>query len=479
MTTEVSNRSHQLYKIVSSLTLYNYNLAGETHTKNGSNLPHICWPDGTPCNIANLFMLSLTVRRGRGGREGLSRRGKKGGTAGYYANKISQLIRFCHFEKIGVYDLTDAHFSEFIDTLRRETLPFNSEEKRKGENTITATGRVCLDFLNFVGNIYEDETFVHPHGTILAESKDYRAPLDSQSYHSKYVFRTYWHHHTFSSGDRVKSRNPISRATIDLLRETIHQVSSSSFIKERRQCYITLLEHTGARRGELALLKIEDILSLTQQKEPMLKLATLKQGTIKYRMIPVHRVILPELLRYIRIYRNRIVRNTIGQKNDHGYFFVSETTGKILSEETLTSEIYILRKAANINEQSCSHMFRHAFCTNLFCLLIKRNNFETEDNFRQMLIDSETFKMEIIQWTGHLSTKSLDRYIKIAFAESANYAATISSTAIIRAQEAYDRVQDEIIRKFESNEININQLKNDFRNLRENRDADFALAKEK
>ena len=100
-------------------------------------------------------------------------------------------------------------------------------------------------------------------------------------------------------------------------------MSTSVFIKHRRQCYITLLESIGARRGELSLLKVEDVLSAASLNASQLKLPTLKQEDDSFRMIPIPKVLLPGLLLYIRVYRRKVLRETVGLKNDDGYFFIS------------------------------------------------------------------------------------------------------------------------------------------------------------
>ncbi|MCY1308841.1 hypothetical protein D9M70_588790 [compost metagenome] len=52
----------------------------------------------------------------------------------------------------------------------------------------------------------------------------------------------------------------------------------------------------------------------------------------------------------------------------------------------------------------------------------KQNN---ADKFRQLLIDVETLKQHVQQWTGHRNLSSLDRYIHLAADEIANLGSSL------------------------------------------------------
>jgi len=416
-------------------------------------------------------MLILRDRPGRGS-SGLSRRGSKGGTIGDYASKLSQLIRYCYFKKINFIELNDDSFSEFIHILRSERADYNPSVKRKTEATISTTGRICLDFLNYVGNFYGDSYFVAIDGTIRAEIKN---ASSTSSKNNKIINWSSWQHHSLSTSGRQSTRNPIPASNIDRLHHAAHSIKSSRFIEMRRVMQLRLLEQSGARRGEIALLKVSDILKAANMDEPMIKFTTLKKGDYEERLIPVFRMLINDLLKYIRVYRNPVIRKTIGIANDHDFFFIGEK-GTPLNADTLTSETYKLRKHAGIEEQACNHMFRHSFCTNLFTLLIERHHFENEDKFRQQLLGNETFKAEVMQWTGHSSPASLDVYINYAFAQVSNYSKTVSSVDLVRAQQFFDKKQSELIVSMEQGEITVSQYKAEINKLKKARDSDFSIA---
>tara|TARA_B100002003_G_C14157587_1_gene557826 strand:+ start:5129 stop:6553 length:1425 start_codon:yes stop_codon:yes gene_type:complete len=467
-----SNDSSQLFHPVRELTLFSHNALGRIETKDGSNMPHLVWPDGTPCNLANLYMLSLRERPGRGGRQGLSRRGSKGGTMGEYAAKLSQLVRFCYTNNWDFIQLTDDKFTLFINSLRSERAKHNPEARKKTETTITAVGRVCLDFLNYVGHFYDEPNFVSSQGTIRAAQKNLTI---SRRGSRKDINRSYWHHHSFSSGERLKKRNPIPVENIEKLREAVDKAGGSRFLQSRRHCVLSILEQVGPRRGEVVELRVSEIMKAAGMEHPMLKILNLKQEEDSYRSVPVTHMLLAQLKKHIRLYRNKVIKSKLGKSNDHDYFLVSETTGKPIAADLITNEISKLRSIAHIEEQACAHMFRHSFVTNLFVLLIERHEFENTDDFRKALLSSEKFKMEVMQWTGHRDAATLDQYIDFAFAKVANYSRTVSSVHLIRAQEIFDRLLLRLTERLEAG-MPIEQYKVELEKLIELRNADFEAA---
>ncbi|WP_230957484.1 tyrosine-type recombinase/integrase [Photobacterium leiognathi] len=460
----------KLHTPLKNLVLFKYLSQGKISKKDASNLPHIVFPDNTPCIIANLYMLILLERKGKANRP-LSRRGRNGGTIGDYAGKIAQLIRYCYLRNIPFQKFNDDLFTDFISSLRKEKDIRNPKHKRKNEETISNTGRVCLDFLDYIGSFYGESNFVGKDGVIRAEKKTYIHPEKKKT-------TTHWDHHSFIWAGRKKTRKPVSQKNIEKLYDAIYEMDSSTFISQRREVQINALVNTGARRDEIAHITVQDVKAAAVMEEPMLRLLTLK-NTSGEREIPVSRMFINDLLKFIRIDRTKIINKTIGKHKDHGWLFISETTGNKLSSETLSTEMYNIRTFAKIEEQVCNHMFRHAFCTNLFVLLIERHEFENEDKFRQQLMGQETFKAEVIQYTGHKITSSLDTYIKQAFARISGYRKTVSSAEIIRAIQRFDDRNNILIKKLEKGLISITEYRRELHTLRENRDKDISQAKNK
>ena len=455
------------------LTLFSHYSLGKVTTKNGDGMPHLVWPDRAPCLMANLYMLSLRERRGRAGRQGLSRRGSKGGTMGEYAQKLSQIIRFCYLNKWDFIELTDDTFTLFINNLRSERSDTNPEQRKKTETTITAVGRVCLDFLSFVGAFHGDPDFVSPQGVIRATKKTVSIKISDRN---SEVTRSYWHHHSFSHGERKKKRNPIPAETIEKLRKAVDEAGGSRFLVSRRHCTLSILEQVGARRGEVAEIRVSDVIKASKMEYPMLRIMNLKHGDDEFRFVPVTHMLLSELKKHIRLFRNKVIKDKLGRANDHDYLFIAERTGKPLSETRTTSEIAEFRRIAKIEEAACAHMFRHTFITNLFVLLIERHEFENPDDFRRSIITNEKFKMEIMQWTGHKSSTSLEHYIDLAFASISGYAKTVSSVHLIKAQKIFDKMLLELTDRLQRGSLSIHHYNAELHKLIELRNKDFESA---
>lgn len=463
--------TRQLYSLIDELTLFSHLALGKTETYTFSKIPFVNWPDGSPCIPANLYILSLLERAGRGGNRGLSTRGSKGGTLGEYASKIGQLIRYCFHKNIDLIHLTDSTFTTFIDSLRDEKSPIYPTTRKKTEPTILAIGRVCLAFLEFVGRLNDNANFVAKGGTIRVTHDSYTIT----SRNGRSVKKTYIHHHSLSLGGRTRTVFPISDANIKKLAGAVDTLSSSRFINFRRKVMLLLLEHTGARRGEISRIRVEDILNAFHSEKPMLRLETWKQGASSSRLIPIHKMILKDIKIYIEMHRRKVANKFKNGKND-AFLLIGETTGQGISPDTITAEIAALKVEAAIKEKISPHMFRHAFITKKFVRMIKEHEIENTDQFRQALLDVRGFIAEVMMWTGHKSPESVERYIHMAFQEITGYSATVTSAHLTSAMEFFDRKQRELVERLKC-DLTLEQYESELLELQRLRDEDFEIAR--
>ncbi|KKX68098.1 tyrosine-type recombinase/integrase [Pseudomonas putida] len=463
--------SGQLTSLLDGLTLYSHMALDKLKTYQFDNIPFITWPNGSPCLPANQYILSLLERAGRGGNLGLSSRGSKGGSLGEYASKISQLIRFCSYSKIDFIQLTDSNFTQFIDSLRKEISPIYPASKKKTEPTILAIGRRCLNFLEFVGRMNNNPEFVSTGGTIRITHESFTI----QCRNGRTIKRNYVHHHSLSLGGRTRSVFPITDENIRRLSNAVDSARSSRFIKQRRKVMLQLLEHTGARRGEISRIKVQDIIDALEMTDPMLRLETWKQGDGRIRYIPVHKMLLNDIKKFIDMQRRQVFKKLKGVQ-DEGFLLIGETTGKGLVPDTITSEISTLKIVAGIKEKISPHMFRHAFITKRFVMLIKEHEIQNSDQFRQALLDVRSFIAEVMMWTGHKSAESVEHYIHIAFKEIAGYAKTVSSVLLTTAMELFDRKQRELLNRLKV-DLTIEEYEAELMELQRLRDEDFEIAR--
>lgn len=466
----------QLITLIPKLDLFSHYSLRNLVTKNRDNLPFISWPDGSPCLIGNLYIMAVSDRAGRGG-QSLSRRDASGGTVGGIARDVSQLIRYCFNKNIDITDVNDDIFSGFISALRTEVSIDKPTIKVRSENKTNEIARRTLDFLSYVGNFYGIKDFVSPEGIIRGEKRFSEVKYNDKNGRRKTKHQETWIHTSISGGEPLRSRDPIDPNVVLKLREA-NKETSDRFIQRRRTCLMDLLENTGARRGELARLKVSDIIAAAKMDDPMLRLDTLKGEDGDERTVPVSKGLLNNLKQHIRIHRNPVVKKFIGLNYDHGYFFVSGTSGRALKSNTLGTEIYKLRQVAGVSEAACAHMFRHAFCTNLFVLLIQRHQFNEPEQFKALL-NTETFKAEVAQWTGHKNIDTLDTYIHLAFQRLVDYSETISSAQMIMTLEYYTKQEQALLANLTKGELSVDQYREELTILHALRREDMKIAEKR
>ncbi len=377
------------------------------------DVPQLLWPDGTACWMANLYLLS-------GYRKGRSRK-NKGGTLLTWAKNLSHLIRWCYLNKVDFIDLTDSHFKMFVNMLLMEKDEEQPTEKKRAEQQVTKICSTVLNFLAFVDNRLPGLNLIGPTGRIRAELKT--SQVTSKGGAST-VNRTSWVHESVPRHRKSRRRQPISTSAVNRLYEASATLDAMPFVSRRRYIMLRLLEITGGRRMEVSLVKVQDVEDATKTGE--LKVFNSKQRRDDtYRFVPVTQADLKEILSFIKHYRQKVIRKTIGLANDHGYLFIGVDSGQPLGIDTHTSELYLLRKAAGIeDEEACLHAFRHRYITNIFRDLIRTHHYQTEDDLRRAL-STETLKLKVMEWTGHSSIDSLDHYIHLAFEAESNFQATL------------------------------------------------------
>lgn len=391
--------------------------------RDAEEIPFISWPDGVPCNLANLYMIKIFEK------------GRASTTLRQYAANISHILRFSFDKKIAFIDLDDNLFTQFIGELRNEVDPKNPNAKKRDSNTLNNIGRTSLDFLSYVGGFNLNQSFIQ--SSIGAERRTSTIKVESSI--KGFVETTFWYHHSFDTPDPLKRRSPISKDSINQLYDSIPLVSDSSFLYRRRTALLRVLEITGARIGEVALLKVDDVEKALSMDNPLLKMETLKKrGKGNDRYVPILKQDLNELKTYIKIYRSRLIKSTLGKANDNGYLFVGEINGGPLSPRSLSNEIGLIRRAAKIEAKACAHMFRHRFITKLFVTFIKQYEYENKDDFRRALLDANVLKQKVQQFTGHSALRSLDYYIDLAFKEVSNFEKVVNNVLQRLAYEAFD-----------------------------------------
>ena len=376
---------------------------GRVRTDDVSGMPLPTWPDGRWCiELAAHMDVLKSLRRSLFDR---------GGTLGTYIYELSHLTRYCFANKVDFHSLTDAHFEMFVRNLAAEK---NSDgEQVRNNRTIVRIGRRSLDFLNLVGIRRKIPDYLSPDGPhIRAVRRIFTRKLSR----NKAVRVEYWHHRCFPEASEVNRRSPVTENNINLLRKAAATSSGSSARKKRRLTLLRVLEATGARRIEVANLKVSDVRAAKEMERPFLKMLTVKRrGDPEIRFVPISHAELDYIIEYVDYYRAPIIERFNGGV-DHDILFINHRTGKPIVANTVTLEIYMLRKAAGIKGRVHPHLFRHRFITVKIYGLIRAHQIRDAQQFIELFMRLESFKVEVMEQTGLKSVETLNHYVDWAFA---------------------------------------------------------------
>lgn len=386
---------------------------------NANNFPHITYDDGLPCYDAIGYMRSR-----------LSGENKvKMTTLKTYAKDIHHLVRYCYQNKVLFSQLTDDRFRHFIQTLQSERN--HHDQLVRTNNHVIKIGKQCLDFLMYIQTSDELVNFIGEgrENAIRVKNKTHQIRIEG-SKNTKIVNEI--SHAAIPTKNPVKKRDPISREAASKVWEYI-TTQDNPKKRFRDKTIYQCLESLGARITEVHLLKVDDIKrAMRSGKNPYLEVTTLKRrhDEVESRFIPVTNDFLLSMEEYNLHVRKKIIKETIGKKNDHGYFFVSLTTGKPLQSSTITGYMNEWKKILGITTPVHPHLFRHAFITNKLIELIREHKVANQDEFREAILHTEMFKMKLKEWTGHKFLSSLESYLHLAFAQINGYDKAYSAVSL-------------------------------------------------
>jgi site-specific recombinase XerD len=406
--------------------------------KSLGEIPVLFWPNGRVCYEANLFL----QQRLEDGCSTLNR----GGTLRQYASDLSPYIRYCYAARVSFREMTDAHFSRFLLNLIAEPDARHPELPRRSTSQVRAIASTCLRFMQFLeSHVYPGGNLVGPNGRIRAEERSHRINTGHG-----YRDVEYLEHRLMPVPEKPRRRLPISTDAIEKLEDAAGKIPSTEFVKQRRLTMLLLFQCIGARRHEVWGITIKDVREaehhIDEDFNHLLRVQTVKKrGRPAHRYVPVPSGDLQRLTNYIDFNRSVVIDNTIKNEKDHGFLLISETTGQPLTPNTLSSvEMRDLRAAAGLNDGTCWHAFRHRFITNCLVALIERHRYSTADQLRQAILDVESIKTRLAQWTGHSDIRSLEPYIHLAFDRIAGFKQTVDLVLAYREVESLIRRTREI-----------------------------------
>lgn len=375
---------------------------GSIVTKPADNIPLITWPDGRWCHVANRYIRHLY--------EHARSRSYRGGTLAAEAHNISHLIRYCWSAGISLEDVNDNSFIQFIDQLRDRRV----DGRRRSDNAVIAIGRSSLAMLHLLGQHLGRPDYIGLTGMIRGWQA--HARVDKRG---GYLSGPGWGHSALPTPSPKNRRLPVSQTQIEMLvSAVVSDDCVSQQVMMRRLAMIRLLEITGGRRGEIASILAEDVLACATANGHWLRLPTLKRRKLPAptRLVPISRHDAEWLISYVRVWRANLLCSLGVQ--DHGALLSSTRTGAALTRGTITNEIAVIKKKARLSDKVCAHMFRHRFITKMFVSLIEQHDLSSPDALRRLLLDGESLRLQVAEWSGHAKPESLSYYISLAFEEA-------------------------------------------------------------
>lgn len=397
--------------------------------------PFITYSNHAPCYEANAYIQMM------------ARRGRKRDTLRGYAYDIIHLVHFIEKQPMlsRFSQLTDATFTLFVQSLQVDRTSLG--ELVRKNNSVIKIAHTCLEFLKFVQDFHDLSYFIGADkaNSIHVTEKRHKIKTEGRKKFIEVVTIT---HDSVPTKDEVKRRHPVSQE--DALRVWEYIKTQKSKDKRKRDIAIyTAMEQLGGRVAELHLIKMSHYEEA--KRTGMLTLTTLKrQDDITSRKIPVPHVLLSVIGDYTK-YRKKVMRK---KKVQHDYLFISLTTGQPLSADSWTTYINKWKKELGIEGELHPHLWRHAFITDkLKELILTTKEVNDKDDFRKHLLHTQTFKMQLQQWTGHTMLSSLDTYIDLAFADIHGYTKVYDAVSLKSSVELAKRQLEMVEEQIASKEL--------------------------
>lgn len=397
------------------------------------DIPFVTYSNHVPCYEANVYIHKLIVRN------------LKSDTIRGYAHDIIHLVHFIEKQPTlsRFSQLTDATFTLFVQSLQAERTPLG--ELKRINNSVIKIAHTCLDFLQFVQDFHDLSAFIGKDkgNSVQILEKPYKR---KQEGHKGFIEGLKITHAAVPTKDEIKKRHPVSAD--DALRVWEFIKTQKNKDKRRRDMALyTAMEQLGSRVSELHLIKVTDYEEA--RRTGMITLTTLKRKDDNTtRKVPVPHLLLSVIADYIKV-RKKVMRK---KKAQHNYLFISLKTGQPLSADSWTTYMNLWKKELGIEGELHPHLWRHAFITDkLKELILASKEINDKDDFRKHLLHTQTFKMQLQQWTGHTMLSSLDTYIALAFADIHGYTevyhAVSLKSSVDLAKRQIELIEEQIERK--------------------------------
>lgn len=427
----LSMEKKQLFHLLNDVDISHeahYNPLAQTYSPRRVVAPAtfaVTWPDGTPCSLVEMYLISR-FQRGASVRE-------DGGSLRATVAKLSHLIRRCWEIKRYFWELEDEDIYQLVVKLQEEMKPTAPLVRARDNNTVRAIIAAAVEFLLWL------QAEMLSGIKLIGVGPEYRILLAERrtlnSRRNRYIIQLMYHR--LPPTETKEPKRPISREKRNLLWQAVGQLEKvdlvlpawaqkgnyssmlTSYLKARRELLLELLEATGARPGELSRLSASTNEDCYKTGE--LVLVTLKRRRDIERKIKLQPGVAMRLTVFLKKHRAALLKTIKAagiEPASKDRVFLG-LIGCPISERTMVSEFCRISKAAGLGEyQSCMSMFRHRFITKQ--VAIHLGIYLNENNkTREMMTDGDyrTILKKVATITGHGSETSLLRYVDLAWEE--------------------------------------------------------------
>lgn len=389
----------------------------------------IVWPDGTPCYSAEMYLMSVASHH--------ANRREDGGSLKVLAKNLSLLVRFLSSRHRAPWDLQDADMKEAIQWLQEEPDWRNPAIPRRNGNTIDAIQADWIAFLRWI-----QENLVPDRVIVGTPDESPQIPLVRKTFvDHRGRTRTALKYRYTPVAATPLAKGPISRETRAKLRIAIIAMSDSQaksnryrgrfksnddfrfqldYLRRRRECLLDLIEATGSRPGELALLRASTNGRCTatgKLRKPVLKTRRFPDPEL---LVPIDAGVAIRLELLLARRGSLIERLGSSGREVHLDRIFLTVSGHPMGPATMEKEFSrIVRTAGISDEQVCLSMFRHRFITNMVVMHIRSFMAAHPSQNRNLITDSDyrTILRRVATFTGHRSEESLLPYIDLAWDE--------------------------------------------------------------
>ncbi|GAB3253732.1 tyrosine-type recombinase/integrase [Chitinimonas naiadis] len=398
----------------------------------------VSWPDGTPCSLVEIYLISR-FRSGATVRE-------DGGSLRAIVSKLTHLIRYCWDAKRDFWELDDGHIYQFVVNLMEEVRPAEPMIRVRDNNTVRNIVAAAVEFLLWL------QIEMLPGVNLIGVGSSYRIKLVERrvlnARNNKYNISLVYPR--LPPRDTKEPKHPISNERRNLLWQAVGKLAGTNlvmpgwskgvdnsrlllrYLKERRELLLELLEATGARPGELSRLSVSDNEDCYKNQE--LVLTTLKRRRDVKRVIKLQSGVAMRLTVFINKNRADLlgeIKKRTKNLDSKDFVFLS-ISGSPMSERSMVSEFCRISKLAGFSEyQSCMSMFRHRYITKQ--VAIHLGIYLGENNkVKELMSDGDyrSILKRVAATTGHGSELSLLNYLDLAWDELGALGQVSSAVAI-------------------------------------------------